>query len=153
MGGVLLVAALSVMFCVSLVALSRVLVRRQSVRRAVGCAALCCYILANLYVTVLSRKPSETIEPILDFLSSYVHILVQKDGNIAFSAYWFTQVALNWLMFVPLGCLLPFTWPEALGCVLGYLMYRLLARFVEAHVDDCRGPFHDSSYTPRHLAR
>ncbi len=110
---------LALEIALAVVAMSRRVPRR--IQRALGLVILVAYIAVYLWRLVFSRvdvswKPLLLLEPLRSYRAA-----LSFDGGLHVADY--TQLALivvNWLLYVPLGCLLSFTWPERF-CLQGVM--------------------------------
>lgn len=83
--------------------LSHYLRKRQSLMRFINYVLLGIYLLANLYLTLLSRRIGSSQKLMLTPLWSYRAALDQADVR--------EEVLLNILLYVPLGYLLHYAFP------------------------------------------
>ena len=175
--------------------LSVALEGRGRARRALGVAMLLAYACVCARLTLVGRRvgagPQANLQPLWSYRAALMwqgHRLRVQDAGLL------EQIVLNYLLFVPLGCLLPFTWPgryagdgaargvarvalvaaacslcvelaqlvlrvglfelddvlnNALGAVMGYVLYRLAERTAKL-VPGMRG---SARHQPRHPRR
>ena len=175
--------------------LSVALEGRGRARRALGVALLVVYACAYVRLTLVGRRVGAGPQANFQLFWSYRAALMREGCWLRVqNAGMLQQIVLNYLLFVPLGCLLPFTWPEryvedgvargvarmplvaaacslcvelsqlvlrvglfelddvlgnALGAVLGYVLYRLAWRVARTALG---GPG-SGRHRPRHLRR
>jgi len=93
--------------------LSVALEGRGRARRALGVAMLLAYACVCARLTLVGRRvgagPQANLRPLWPYRAALMwegHRLRVQDVGLL------EQIVLNYLLFVPLGCLLPFTWPE-----------------------------------------
>ena len=179
-----------------LVRLSVALEGRGRARRALGVAMLLAYACVCARLTLVGRRvgagPRVNLQPLWSYRAALMwegHQLRVQDAGLL------EQIVLNYLLFVPLGCLLPFTWPEryvgdgaargvarvalvaaacslcvelaqlalrvglfelddvldnAIGAVLGYLLFRLSERVARRMMSERAD---DGYHRARHLRR
>jgi len=98
-------------FALLLPLISRALSGRPKLFAVTKYVILGVYMLAYLYETVLFRavKATRSIEPIL--LWSYRKAFTLAGGLTVSNPTMLVQILLNILLFIPLGYLLPFSWP------------------------------------------
>ena len=78
-----------------------------------GVAMLLVYARMCVRLTLVGRRVGAGPQARLRPLWSYRPALVWEGNRLRVqNAGLLEQIALNYLLFVPLGCLLPFTWPE-----------------------------------------
>ena len=93
--------------------LSVALEGRGRARRALGVAMLLAYACVCARLTLVGRRvgagPQANLQPLWSYRAALMwegHRLRVQDAGLL------EQIVLNYLLVVPLGCLLPFTWPE-----------------------------------------
>ena len=101
-----------IVLCIWMVILTGILEERSLYRHVLHFVIIAGYIFANLYVTVLNRTPIESRDTLLVPFLSYFKVFIRDNKQVAFNEYYFAQVALNWLIYVPMGYILPFVWPR-----------------------------------------
>ena len=97
--------------------LSVALEGRGRARRALGVAMLLAYACVCARLTLVGRRvgagPQANLQPLWSYRAALMwegrRLRVQDAGLLE-------QIVLNYLLFVPLGCLLPFTWPGRYAC-------------------------------------
>ena len=92
--------------------LSVALEGRGRARRALGVAMLLAYACVCARLTLVGRRagagPQANLRPLWSYRAALMwegHRLRVQDAGLL------EQIVLNYLLFVPLGCLLPFPWP------------------------------------------
>ena len=92
--------------------LSVALEGRGRARRALGVAMLLAYACVCARLTLVGRRvgagPQANLRPLWSYRAALMwegHRLRVQDAGLL------EQIVLNYLLFVPLGCLLPLTWP------------------------------------------
>lgn len=117
-------------FALCLPLISYLLAHRPKILSAAKYAILAVYVLANLYETILFRtiRPEMTAEwvPFWSYREAMsftggpfaaIKALVNsgfQEGIVITDSELFEEIILNILLYVPLGYLLPFTWPKLL---------------------------------------
>lgn len=89
------------------------LIRNEKIRKAVGLAILLVYIYGNLNVTILGRGQYSTprMKPVMFW--SYRDSLKIADGKLRIEdSVLLVAIILNFLLYVPLGYILPFLMPS-----------------------------------------
>lgn len=97
----------------ALAAASRLLRNRPTLRRALGFVLLVGYVWGNATKTVLGRRHKPGLVPNFDLFWSYRRSLsLSRHGLRITNASLFAEIILNYVLYVPLGCLMPFIWPS-----------------------------------------
>jgi len=92
---------------------SHALRSRPRARRAVGFVLIVGYIWGNLSKTILGRRHKLGLVPNFDLFWSYRRSLsFSRRGLHITSPSLLAEIILNYLLYFPFGCLLPFMWPQ-----------------------------------------
>lgn len=106
------ISAFVLAFALMLPALTRLLSRRPRLFKAAKYGILSVYVLANLYETILFRPVKSGMAAELELLWSYREALSIAGGLAVSDMGVLVEILLNVLLYIPMGYLLPFVWPE-----------------------------------------
>ncbi len=120
----LIAITLSMMLSVISIALRE----HSHLRRLIGLVLLSIYILCNLYITLLSRDVRDVSISITPF-HSYLRCFTIDQSGIRITRWWLVwQILLNYVLYIPLGCILPFLWKaEERVCIHSTVFFRTLS--------------------------
>lgn len=89
------------------------LIRNEKIRKVVGLVILLVYIYGNLNVTILGRERYSTPRMKPEMFWSYRDSLIIADGKLRVEdSVLLVGIILNFLLYVPLGYILPFLMPS-----------------------------------------